>query len=73
MTPMGKSYADKYRIIKTTKGMKRLANKRVRRDPEFDISGTAYRKLFSSWDINDGGRARPIPANEEWAEPLRRK
>lgn len=33
--------------------MKKLANKRIRQDKNFDISGSAYKKRFESWDICD--------------------
>lgn len=32
---------------------KKQANRVVRNDDTFDISGKAYRKLYSSWDIYD--------------------
>ena len=38
---------------KTTKKKKRLANKTVRRDKNFDMSGSAYKKRYPSWDICD--------------------
>ena len=48
----------KYPIIvdhtaKTTKIKKRFANKTIRQDKDFDISGSAYKKRYESWDICD--------------------
>jgi len=39
--------------VKTTKERKRFANKTIRQDEDFDISGKAYKKRTESWDICD--------------------
>lgn len=35
------------------KGQKRIANKILRQDKNFDISGSAYKKKYDSWNICD--------------------
>ena len=50
---MSRSYK-KYPIVKdkNNKGMKRYANKKVRRTKNIP-NGKAYKKIFESWDISD--------------------
>lgn len=38
---------------RTTKQRKRIANKTIRQDKDFDINGSAYKKRRESWDICD--------------------
>ena len=38
---------------KTSKEQKRIANKKLRQDKNFDINGSAYKKRTESWDICD--------------------
>ena len=38
---------------RTTKRKKRFANKTLRQDKNFDVSGSAYKKLYESYDICD--------------------
>jgi hypothetical protein len=81
---MSRSYARKYRICGTIKGMKRFANKAVRQNKTFCENGNKFKRLFCSWSINDGGRARPFPyvgkkskwfgeSDVDWVRKLRRK
>ena len=39
--------------VKTSKQQKRIANKTLRQDKNFDISGSAYKKRYEPWDICD--------------------
>jgi len=70
---MGKSYAKKYRYCRTDSMAKRYAIKLWRR-LGLMINGNAYKRFYQSWNINDGGRAKPIPKiNKDWAIKARRK
>ena len=79
---MSRSRAKKYRNCKTDKNMKRFANKKVRRTKWFNMFGSLYKRLFQSWNINDGCRAKPTPKEDiqhqhtnsyNWIEKARRK
>jgi hypothetical protein len=59
---MSRSYAKKYRCLSTVTGQKRLANKRVRHTKNL-LNGNTYKKTYDSYNINDGNRAKPIPAD----------
>ena len=39
--------------VRTTKEQKKIANKKVRRNKFFDISGNSYRKIYPSYNICD--------------------
>lgn len=39
--------------VKSSKISKRFANKTIRQDKDFDISGSAYKKRTESWEICD--------------------
>lgn len=77
---MSRSYAKKHRICNQHTDAKRKANKRVRKTDEL-ASGNAYKKVYSSREINDGGRAREIPKitpdstafEKEWTQKAKRK
>lgn len=49
---MSRSIAKTYRFFNVDSSAKRLANKRVRRTKDVP-NGSAYKKLFESWDICD--------------------
>lgn len=50
---MSRSYKKHPRVKdKNSKGMKRYANKKVRRTKDIP-NGKAYRKVFESWNISD--------------------
>ena len=76
---MSRSRAKKYRTCWTDKAMKRLANKKVRSTKWFHTLGSLYKRLFDSWNINDGCKAKPIPKkdtytnNYNWIEKAKRK
>lgn len=80
---MSKSRAKKFRFCNTDKIMKRFANKKVRQNKWFSTPGNLYKRLFESWKINDSGRARPIPKendvdmiqspNNNWKAKAKRK
>lgn len=54
---------------RTTKEKKRFANKTIRQDRDFDISGSAYKKRYCSWEICDyHWRWTRKDAIEEWYE-----
>ncbi len=77
---MSRSRAKKYRICKTDTSAKRTANKKVRKTEDIP-DGNSYKKLFCSWNINDGGKARKIPKlnedstdwEKEWIPKVKRK
>jgi len=69
---MSRSRASRYRMCLIETDNKKRANRRIRKI--LDISnGNAYKKLFCSYDICDGGKARMIPDDQDWSEELRRK
>lgn len=78
---MSRSRAKRFRFCHTDKAMKRLANKKVRQNKWFNTAGNLYKHLFPSWNINDSGRARPIPKKEnndnteddDWTAKVKRK
>lgn len=71
---MSRSRAKKYRSLDNVSGMKRIANKKVRRTKDFDVDGNSFKKLFSTWNINDGPKAKPIPPGPEaWKQRVKRK
>lgn len=70
---MSDSYSLSYRTCPNFKVTKRLANRRVRNTLEIS-NGRYYKKLFPSYSINDGGRAKPIPKQDnDWTTKARRK
>ena len=69
---MSRSRASRYRICQVFTSNKKKANRRVRKTPDIP-DGKAYKRVFSSYDICDGGKARLIPADQDWSEELRRK
>jgi len=69
---MSRSRAKKFRFCRTDKEMKKFANRKVRRNKWFNAPGKQYKRLFPSWNINDSGRAKPIPKEKtddyiEWS------
>ena len=71
---MSRSFAKKYKILPTSGFGKKMGNKKVRRLKGFDVDGNTYKKVFDSWNINDGGKAHPIPKGDEtWMKKARRK
>ena len=69
---MSRSRASRYRICQIFTLYKKKANRRVRKISDIP-DGKAYKRIFSSYDICDGGRARLIPEDQDWSEELRRK
>jgi len=69
---MSRSRASRYRRCPIFTPNKKKANRRVRRTPDIP-DGTAYKRVFCSYEICDGGKARLIPDDREWSEELRRK
>jgi hypothetical protein len=50
-------------MLSNTKGMKRIANSITRQKNnlfELPLKGNTYKKLFCSYDINDGSRGKPF-------------
>jgi len=64
---MSRSYRKVASGSTTDKGMKRVANKKVRRTEVLD-NGGYYRKVYESWSINDQGSAVTYKAEtlERW-------
>jgi hypothetical protein len=71
---MSRSIGKKYRTHGNYKGLKALSNKRVRRLSNLP-DGTYYKRAaMSEYDLNDNGRALPIPNDDAyWRAKLARK
>lgn len=50
---MSKSYKKTPIVKDKNKGMKNLANRKVRRSADYISNGKYYRKMFQSYDISD--------------------
>lgn len=50
---MSRSYKKNPIIKDNTRGMKKVANRKVRRTKDIPLKGTAYKKAFPQYDIHD--------------------
>jgi len=73
---MSRSISKSYRTDRTITMNKKFANRRVRRTKDL-TSGGFYKKVYESYNINDGIRSMPIPKlnseNEYWVIGAKRK
>ena len=71
---MSRSIGKKYRTHGNYKGLKALSNKRVRRLTNLPNGSLYKRAAMSVYDLNDNGRALPVPNDDPyWKAKLSRK
>jgi len=65
---MSRSYKKTPVVKQSTKRMKSIANRKVRRSNLIIANGSAYRKVFCSYDISDYSLRETYEEYRSWAE-----